>query len=51
VAKELLTGMDRIDRMGRSAECGMMNDELEASGLSFIIHHSAFIISYPVHPC
>jgi hypothetical protein len=25
-------------------ECGMMNDELKAGGLQFIIHHSAFII-------
>src|SRR5437588_312933 len=36
--------MDRIDRI--SDECGMLNDESRARRLSFIIHHSAFIISF-----
>jgi hypothetical protein len=46
--------MDRIDRIKRNDERGMMNDELKQ--LSFI-HHSLFIVPrflhpvYPVHPC
>jgi hypothetical protein len=43
-----LTGEKSGSRKGAKGndECGMMNDELKAVGFSFIIHHSAFIISY-----
>jgi hypothetical protein len=44
--KKYLTGMDRIDRIERSAGCGMMNDELKTARLSsFITQYSALIIS------
>jgi hypothetical protein len=35
-----------MDRRKSNDECEMMNDELKSFGLSFIILHSAFCISF-----